>query len=189
MSAVRKRAIQNELLLLRCKRGDRDAYPELVQLWERPLFYYIRKLVRTEEDAWDVLQEVWLVAFKNIASIHDMRNLSAWLYRVARNQAISHFRKDVRFTQAENEEELETTNQDIPDFEPSVSQVHEIHDALNRLSLPHREVLTLFFLEDFSVDEIAEIIELPAGTVKSRLHYAKKEMRKLLGCEEDTHVT
>ena len=87
-----KEDIQQELLVLRCRQGRRDALEELIRLWERRMFYYLRRLVGQEEDAWDVLHEVWLKVIRNIGSLKKPDRLPVWLYRVARNTARSHWR-------------------------------------------------------------------------------------------------
>jgi RNA polymerase sigma-70 factor (ECF subfamily) len=151
---------------------------ELVERWERPLFYYIRRLVDTEEDAWDLLQDVWMKVIQGIGKLREPRYFSTWLYRVARNTAISHLRKKGPTRSLTTDEgEME-----IPDGNPEDSirnlEAAEVHRALDALSLPHREVLTLRFLEDFSLAEIAEVTGVPEGTVKSRLHHAKRSLRE-----------
>ena len=76
-----KDAILQELLILRCKRGDERAFNELIHLWEKRLFFYIRRLVATEEDAWDVLQQTWLKVFQGIKSLKQSGSLATWLYK------------------------------------------------------------------------------------------------------------
>jgi len=87
-----KEAIYCELLVLRCRRKEKAAFEELVRHWERQLFYYIRRLVENEQDAWDLLQQTWLKVFSGIRSLRDPRTLPTWLYRIARNTTISHLK-------------------------------------------------------------------------------------------------
>ena len=91
-----KQAILQELLVLRCQRGESQAFDELVRLWEERLFYYIRRLVGSEEDAWDVLQQTWLRVFKGIKTLRDRDRLSVWLYQLARSAVLSHWRGHYR---------------------------------------------------------------------------------------------
>lgn len=84
--------LQCELLVVRWRRGDRSAFASIVQMWERPLFCYLRRLAPSEADAWDLLQETWLKVLRSIRSLRDPRSLPAFLYRVARNTAISRLR-------------------------------------------------------------------------------------------------
>ena len=76
-----KQAILLELLVLRCKKGDKSAFDELVRQWEGRLGYFVRRLVATEEDAWDILQQTWIKAFKGIRSLNDPQRLPTWLYQ------------------------------------------------------------------------------------------------------------
>src|SRR6516165_2512354 len=85
-----KDLIYQELLVLRCQRGERAALEELVETWQRKLFYFLRRLSSTEEDAWDLLQQTWLKVLRGISALKEPRRLAPWLYRIARNAAIDH---------------------------------------------------------------------------------------------------
>jgi RNA polymerase sigma-70 factor (ECF subfamily) len=177
-----KDLIYQELLVLRCQRGERDALEELVAKWERRLFYFLRRLGADEQDAWDHLQQTWLKVLRGIARLKEPRQLAPWLYRIARNTAISH--GQASSLHRERLEELPAADAE-EDFGPRhFDDVEQIHHGLLQLALPHREVLTLHFLESMSVEEIAEVIEAPPGTVKSRLYHAKRALRALLTKEE-----
>jgi RNA polymerase sigma factor (sigma-70 family) len=179
--------IRGQLLLLRYRRGDIEAFEELVTIWERPLFYYIRRIVGSEEDAWDVSQEVWLQVMRKMDQLRNPESLSAWLYQIARNLALNHCR-------ANRKQEFSVTNVDnLPDMAEDVrakfstSEAAAIHWGLDQLPLAQREVLTLNFLEEFTLKEISEIIKVPVGTVKSRLFYAKKTLRVIMKKEGTGH--
>ncbi|MBI2435383.1 MAG: RNA polymerase sigma factor [Candidatus Hydrogenedentes bacterium] len=169
-----KPEIQSELFLLRWRAGDRAGLEGLMQTWERRLFYYLRRTLSSEEDSWDVLQEVWLRVWQHAGEVKSPKCLPAWLYRIAHNTAVSHLRRQRRY-----QETLESAP--APPEEGAAAFTAEdaerIHAGLDRLPLPFREVLVLFFLEEFSQAEIAEILGIPAGTVKSRLFYAKQALR------------
>ena len=174
-----KEKIYYELLVLRCQRREKDALEELIHSWEKRLFYYVRRLVNDEQDAWDILQEIWLKVIYGIKNLREPCKLPVWLYRIARNTAMSHLRKEIGIRKMYKEKEKivpEGENSDEFQFEDA----ERIHQALTRISLPHREVLTLYFLEDLSVEEIAHIVDVPVGTIKSRLHYAKRALGEIL---------
>lgn len=174
-----KKDIQLELLFLQLKKGNSAALTDLIAEWERPLFYFIRRIVSTEEDAWDTLQETWLKVFHHSSQLQSSGTMSAWLYKIARNTAIDLLRKQQRFEQFEEKEEF--INEDCGiEIDFNKIDIIDLHSALNQLSLQHRETITLHFLESFTIQEISEIIEVSPGTVKSRLHYAKKALRELL---------
>src|SRR4029077_5992754 len=179
-------AVAHELLALRCRRGDRAALEELIRTWEPPLLYFIRRLVRDEADAFDVLQKSWVKILNGIGSLSDARSLAPWLYRIARNTALSHARS--REPLHESLEAQPDTRADGPtNGRVEFEDTEQVHRGLLSLSLPHREVLTLFFLEDLSVEEVSAILGVPPGTVKSRLHYAKQALRKVIEGEAPSH--
>jgi RNA polymerase sigma factor (sigma-70 family) len=175
-----KEAVYQQLLVVRCQRGDREATEQLIARWERRLFYYIRRMVDQEADALDVAQKTWIRVFRGIGSLKDPRAFPCWLYTLARNTALSHLRRraDARraFEQFAPCQELPADDAPAPVFEDAEA----VHHALGKLSPAHREALTLFFLEDLSIEEIGRVIGVPQGTVKSRLHYARLALRELL---------
>jgi RNA polymerase sigma-70 factor (ECF subfamily) len=183
----RQDQIRSELLVLRYRRGDRAALEEIVSIWERPLFYYVRRLIGSEADAWDTLQDVWFQVIRRIDKLREPSALPAWLYRLAHNAAVSHLRNSPSFEPLEVGDDAVQPAEGNAEASLSAFDSAEIHRALDRLSLPHREVLTLRFLEGFSLAEIGEITGVSAGTVKSRLHYAKKAIRDLLEREARCH--
>lgn len=175
-----KQAVYEQLLATRCQRGDSAALEELIERWEGRLFYYVRRLVDQEADAWDVLQKTWIKVMRRIKTLRDPRSLPCWLYTLARNTAIDHrrARPEIRLplSDADENERL----QDEADHTAVLESAEAVHEALDRLSPPHREVLTLFFLQDLTIEEIAQVIGAKVGTVKSRLHYARGALRKAL---------
>jgi RNA polymerase sigma-70 factor (ECF subfamily) len=181
-----KDAVARELLALRCRRGDRAALEELIRTWERPLLYFIRRLVEDEADAWDVLQKTWLRVLRGVGALGDPRSLAPWLYRVARNTALSHVGACTP-----PHEPLEDRPDERADDPASAliefEDAEQVHRGLLALSLSHREVLTLFFLEDLSVEEVATVLGVPPGTVKSRLHYARHALRKVIEGGQQSH--
>jgi RNA polymerase sigma-70 factor (ECF subfamily) len=170
--------IRHALLVLRCRRGDHHSWRELIGAFERKLFYYVRRLVSHEADAWDVLQQTWMAAYQSIGRLGDSKQLAAWLYGIARNKAIDQRRLRVEATI--DVESLAESCCEERDESLEVDDIESLHCAIDRLALPHREAITLFFLEDLSVKEIAEVLHIPTGTVKSRLHNAKRELRLIL---------
>lgn len=173
------RRARDEWLALRCQLGERAAFEEMVREFEQPLLYYTAKLVGDQNQAFDVLQEVWLKAFRQIKRLSQPASLRTWLYRLAHGMAIDRIRQDrsrrrVEQLKAETLEEAA----DEPTFGPH--DVAAVHRALDELELAHREVLVLQFIEDMSIGEIASVLGCPPGTVKSRLHYAKRALRAAL---------
>lgn len=171
--------------MLRCRRGDADAWRELVRTWERRLLYYLRRLLNDERDAWDALQQTWLDAFRNLKTLKNPRALRPWIYQIAHRRAISLRRKCGSEVPLASSGDDDPAIDQIPDSswldeQSLLEHAEEAHCALGRLSLPHREVITLFFLEAMPIEEIAQVLGTPAGTVKSRLHYAKNALKEAL---------
>lgn len=177
-----KDLIYQELLVLRCQRGDKAALSELVRTWEKRLFYFIRRLVNEEHDAWDILQQTWLKVLRGIAALKEPDKLAPWLYRIARNNAIN--LGHLRTVQRDNLEDYPARGEAEEDSGlRNLEDVDQVHHGLLQLALLHREVLTLYFLEDLTIDEIAHVLDTPPGTVKSRLHHAKHALGAVLGKE------
>jgi RNA polymerase sigma-70 factor, ECF subfamily len=168
-----------ESLWRRCRAGDREALEELVRRWERKLFYYVRRLLPQEEDAWDVLQTTWVRVIGAIGKVRDPDALVPWIYQIARNAALAHrksFLARERWIDAEAAVDQLALGESI---DPCWS-AEEVHRALEKLSAHHRDALTLFFLETFSIEDMAGVLEVSEGTVKSRLFYARKALREKL---------
>jgi len=177
------RRARDAWIAYRCQLGEPGAFDLLVGEMERPLFYYVLKLLGDEDAALDVLQEVWLKVFRGIGRLRVPEALRAWLYQVARGTALNRMRGDAaRWVAAEYLDGMPDEGADVAatsvDFGPD--EVIEVHRALDRLEPRHREVLVLLFLEGLTVEEIAAVVGVPAGTVKSRVHHAKKALRALL---------
>ena len=183
--ASRKALVESELLLVQYRTGETEALERLIELWERPLYYYVRRLVTTEDVAKDLTQDVWLNVVRKIGRVRDPAAFPAWLYTVARNRVASHFRKAPQLeplhedSTSPNGAESNTT-----DF-TSTLNAEELHWGLSQLSPPHCECLILHFLEGFSLEEVGKITSTRLGTVKSRIHYAKKALRDVLEKEGD----
>lgn len=171
--------ILSELMLIRYRQGDVHALDELVRYWENRLFYYIMRLVSNEEDAWDALQETWFALVKNIHNFRESRSLVLWLYKTARNKSMDRLRKRYsdRSMSIDCEEMAEVED---PTEAFSIEDAEVVHKALENLPLHQREVLTLYFLEEMSIEEISKVVAIAVGTVKSRLHYAKKALQAIL---------
>jgi RNA polymerase sigma-70 factor (ECF subfamily) len=168
-------------LAMRCQLGETAAFRELVAEMEGPLLYFASKLLGNERDAPDVLQDVWAQAFAKIRNLRDPESLRAWLYRLTRAIAVGRIRSDVARERREAALSGEAPlGDDDTDARIANENAATLHRALDALSLSHREVLTLHFLEELPLEEIAEIVDVPAGTIKSRLFYAKRCLREVL---------
>jgi RNA polymerase sigma-70 factor (ECF subfamily) len=176
---------RDALLALRCQAGDDpQAYRDLVAEFERPLAYFTARLLGDESAALDVLQQVWWKAFRRIKSLRRPEQLRSWLYAIARDAAIDHLRKRSAVARQEREYALENPEATCESNFDDSSAV-AIHKALDQLDLRLREVLTLHFLEELPLADVAAIVKCPIGTVKSRLSQAKRQLREQLEAHHD----
>src|SRR3954447_227067 len=165
------------LLVLRCQTGDEDAYRELVGRFGSRLSYFLRKLVGRVDRADDLAQEVWLDVLRQLPKLQDASAFTTWLYRIAHGKAMLEGRRNGRAPKTTSEvESIADETEDTFAAEDAA----RIHAALDELEPVHREVLVLRFLEQMSYEAIGEIVDCPIGTIRSRLHYAKTALHRLL---------
>ncbi len=179
-------------LIAECLGGRSAAFGELVRRYQDRLYNSIYRVVDNAEDAHDVVQEAFLNAYQSLNSFKGDAEFFTWLYRIAFNTAISLKRKRRVLYR------LEWGSEDKPSLEPidesafcspgsNLERTEEeavLQGALNRLSPEHRAVLVLKELEGQRYEDIAEILGVPIGTIRSRLHRARIELRDLLQGEE-----
>jgi len=176
--------VHEQVLLLRCQSGDREAFAQLFERYNSPLKYYLRRLLDPSEMAEDVLQTVWLKVLRGVKGLRRLDTFRAWLYQIARNEAIDQLRRSRRWEGFHDPSELADASHSTDDGFREFAAAR-IHDAIVRLSMPHREVLALRFLGDLSYEEISSVVGCELGTVRSRLYYAKRALRQLLEEQND----
>lgn len=170
---------QDALLAVRCRLGEPSALDELVDRWHGPLRAYVGRLLSGTDGLDETLQELWLRILRGLPGLRDPHKLVPWMYRIARFAAMDHLRG--RYASAGEEVEPDA----LPSEEAESSQelhleLRELEAALDRLAWPERETVVLFYLEGWSTADIAELVGIPVGTVKSRLFRARKELEKIL---------
>ncbi|MHC4389037.1 MAG: RNA polymerase sigma factor [Planctomycetota bacterium] len=171
---VRNRLIE-ELLVLRCQIGDRSAFAELIEQYQAPLRYFVARLLEDPEMAEDILQDTWLTVIRKIHTLRQLETFSAWLYRIARNKVYGELRKKKALRVLQEDAPVPNDNQE-PNFSPE--DAARVHECLERLKPEHKEVLLLRFLEQMSYEQISQVIDRKAGTVRSRIHYAKRALKR-----------
>ncbi len=171
--------LYEQVLVLRCQAGDDDAFTEIVRRYHDRLGYYVRRLLGEAGRADDVLQDVWLAVFRKLPRLRSPGALSVWLYRIARNAALAELRGARNWSVLTDDPAAPEPDEQEAEFAPA--DATRIHAALGRLRPEHREVLVLRFLAELSYEDIADVVGRPLGTVRSRLHYAKRELRREMG--------
>jgi RNA polymerase sigma-70 factor (ECF subfamily) len=171
--------LEEALWVTEAQAGDADAFVRLLNRHEKPLLYYLRRLVPNSDDALDLHQEVWLDAFRGLKSLQIPEAFRAWLYRIAHHKAARFVRDGIREEQAvdslaEAQIKLSESNADF------ALDAEALHKALSILPPHHREILVLHYLRDLTTHEVAAILDCPPGTVKSRLYHARIELRNIV---------
>jgi RNA polymerase sigma-70 factor, ECF subfamily len=179
-------AEREQLPVAQAREGNVEAWESLFRRYRLPLYVYVFELVRDEQTSLDLVQDTFINACRHIAMLRDDDKFGGWLFGIAHQKCIQQWRRQNR--EAEFREELEYAPPVVNDG-PLELLIREEQEAefmrlLDQLPLPQRSALLLHFVEDFSLEEIARITGAQLGTVKSRLHYAKRALRKLL--EEQT---
>ncbi len=169
---------QLQVLVRRCQRGEPAAFEELFRRFQPRLRYYIRRLDADGDRADDTLQDVWVKVVRGIGSLKDRQAFVAWLYTIARHEVYARVKMEGPFVELCDEDPELVSDNHEPAFR--AEDAARIHAALERLKPQHREILTLSFLEELSHKEIAGILDIRAGTVKSRIYYAKQSLRQEL---------
>ncbi len=164
-----------QVLILRCQTGDKDAFVEIIGRYQAPLRYFISHLSASTEVTEDIFQETWLTVIRRICSLKRTEAFPTWLYRIARNNVYQQLR--VKKKLLELDDNIAVAN-DTEDDVFSAEDAANIHRCLKKLRAEHREVLMLRFLEQMSYHEIAQVINCGLGTVKSRIYYAKLALKK-----------
>jgi len=175
-------AEREQLPVSQARAGEPAAWDALFHRYQLPLYVYVFELVHDEQASLDLVQETFIAAARHLGGLRDDGKFGSWLFGIAHQKCIQRWRKQGR------EEILREEIAGVPeefdagpdDLLLRQEQETEFMNRLNQLPLPQRSVLLLHFVEDFSIEEIARITETQPGTVKSRLHYAKKSLRKLL---------
>jgi RNA polymerase sigma-70 factor, ECF subfamily len=170
-----------QLPVAAARAGDAAAWDALFRRYQLPLYVYAVELLRNEQAALDVVQESFINAARYIGSLRDDARFGSWLFSIAHQKVQAQWRKPQR-TEPLDDEFIElATDEPLPgELLVRTEDEEEFMRLLNELPEIHRSVLLLHFLEEFSLDEIARVTGVSVGTVKSRLHYAKKSLRALL---------
>ena len=173
-------AAPEQLPVPQARAGEPAAWDALFRRYQLPLYVYVFEFVRDEQASLDLVQETFIAAVRHIGSLRDDAKFGSWLFGIAHQKVIQRWRKRTEVLLDEIPETPDEFETGPDDLLIRREQETEFMNLLNQLPLPQRSVLLLHFVEDFSLEEIARVTETPSGTVKSRLHYAKKALRKLL---------
>ena len=181
-------SIRDELLVLRCQSGEQKALEPLIARWQPRLWRHARRLTGRRDAAWDVLQETLLAIVRSLHRLDDPALFRTWAYRIATNKSADWTRKqqrdrklaeavanngDLRSVRAQQQRDFESTHEPNDD-------VKRLHNAMGELSGDRQTILVMHYLDGMGIAEIAVALDIPAGTVKSRLYHARQQLKELL---------
>lgn len=174
---------ENEQLPVReARSGDAAAWNALFKRYQLPLYSYVFELVHEKQLSLDIVQETFVNAARHLGTLRDDRKFGSWLFGIAHQKCVQRWR-----TKYLDEISLNTEMSDYADEGDSPAEwlirreeEEAFMNTIEQLPAAQRATLVLHFIEEFSLEDIAAITEIPLGTVKSRLHFAKKTLRKLL---------
>jgi RNA polymerase sigma-70 factor (ECF subfamily) len=165
--------------------GDNAAFGQLVGLYQDRLYNSLLRVLGSADDAADIAQDAFVQAYTKLSTFRGSSAFYTWLYRIAFNLAMSHARRQHKTASLDGMKSLagEEPMDGRPTAETGVLEQERaelVHAALGQLTVDYREILVLREIEGFSYEEIADILALPVGTVRSRLFRARLHMRDLL---------
>lgn len=168
--------------------GSREAFGQLVERYQDRLFNTLTRVLGSRDDASEVLQDAFVQAYTKLGSFRGSSQFYTWIYRVALNLACSHRRRNIRRRDEQSVDQIrELSGAEPVDRNPQPEQAVEraeqaelVQAALLSISDEHRQILVLREMEDCSYETIAEILDLPVGTVRSRLFRARLQLKEVL---------
>lgn len=158
------------------RRGKVEAFNVLVSRWEKRIYNYLLRLVGDREDALDLTQEVFLKAYQSLGKLQDPARFTPWLFRIAHNEAFSHLRRKRPDSEPEAEPAHPSRGPGLQPIELSLA----VEAAMARLTEDQREAVLLKIFQGFKFEEIAEVLDCPVSTVKSRLYTALDLLKESL---------
>jgi RNA polymerase sigma-70 factor (ECF subfamily) len=171
-------------LVQSARNNDESAWDELFRAYQLRIFAYARSLTGDREAAFDIVQESFIRAISNVASLRDDSRFGSWLFGIAHQRCLLHFRRTKReVAPLGDEDDARDGPSDWPDPREALlhgERTEALYALVDSLPLQQRSALLLHVLGDFSLEEIAGIADVPVGTVKSRLYNAKRALRGLI---------
>jgi RNA polymerase sigma-70 factor (ECF subfamily) len=163
--------------------GDPIAWAALLRRYQLPLYTYAQELLHHETAALDVVQDAFVAAHRHLASLREDARFGSWLFGIAHQKIVQHWRRSGREEPLDADALAATPDDDAPDPRDRMLRAEQgaaLFALVDELPEAQRAVLVLHLLEDFSLNEIAAVTGAPLGTVKSRLHHARRALRERL---------
>ena len=175
--------LSDEELIVKIREKDPELYAEIIQRYQNKLSHYLRKFIKDFDEIEDVLQDVFIKAYKNLYGFNPDKRFSSWIYRIAHNEAINHIKKYYnrgRISFDELEYEIIGEKMDLAERIDLKIDREKIGLAFNDLKLKYKEVILLYYFEDRSYEEISDILRMPVSTVGTYISRGKKQLKEIL---------
>jgi RNA polymerase sigma factor (sigma-70 family) len=166
-------------LIARCRQGDQQAHFQLYKLYSRAMYNVGYRITGSEEEAQDVLQEAFTSAFRNLDYYRGDAAFGAWLKRIVINKALTAVQKK-KYDRIPEDENWDVAEESTADDYADMLTVERVRNGIQKLPDGYRAVLSLYLLEGYDHQEIAEIMNITESTSKSQLNRAKSKLRELL---------
>ncbi len=180
----RTNQVFEELLVLNARNGDAQAINLLVKRWNGRIRNQVYRHTQNAEVSGDISQEVWIAIFKSINTLQDVRKFGVWALSIASRKAIDWIRRNQVDRKREGIREMVATEMAEDSGDDQEMLIRSLRQALKSLPEDQRVILSLYYLEELAVPDIATILSIPAGTVKSRLYYARENLKQIIKAYE-----
>jgi len=172
--------IFEELLVLKCQSGDEQSLSILIKRWHPKLLRQANRHLYDMEASKDVVQESWQAIIKGLDALKDSSKFGVWALSITSRKAIDWIRKKQTSRKREDDEVAFQLEQSIEQSDEKEVLLTKMSIALKELPRDQKLVLSMFYLESYPLSEISKILDLPIGTVKSRLYYAREHLKKII---------
>ncbi len=163
--------IENQLLVIEAQDGNAESMELLVSRWQKKLWQYVFSLTSNSQVTWDITQQCWLDIIKNLKKLNDPENFKAWMYRIATNKSFDWFKRKNKY------QHIQMDSMELADVENENDT--DVKELVRRLNNKSRTILRLYYFEELNIFDISIVLNIPQGTVKSRLFKARQELKQL----------
>ena len=183
-----KEQVYTEYLVLRCQEGDREAFADLVRLWQHPLEKFTLRMTGFPPIVQDILQDSWIAVARQLSGLREPVFFKRWIYRIVSNKCVDWIRKQERVRRF-HKDYKENLSVNGDSYQPAArdESLDTVRNALATLPYEQWLLVNLYYTEGFSLSEIAYSLSIPEGTVKSRLFKVRKDLKTIIEKEEKNH--
>jgi len=174
-----------QLVKLICEKNNQELFSQIMSRYQSKLYYYIYRYTKNREDSEDILQDVFLKAFRNLRSFDTKRKFSSWIYRIAHNETVNHlkFIWNKKNISIDGNEYLKNTLGEHSNIENELDQkesIKKLKKLIDNLPLKYKDIIILRYFEDKSYEEISDIIRKPISTVGTLINRAKNKIKNIV---------